>query len=53
LRKAASDPLLVAADFSKEFFDLCFIESVSFGDFLSDSSLAVSCWLQSKMMLVI
>jgi hypothetical protein len=30
----------VAADFLKEFFDLCFIGSAGFGDHLTDSSFA-------------
>jgi hypothetical protein len=36
----------VAADFLKEFFDLCFIGSVGFGDHLTDPSFA-SIWLVS------
>jgi len=37
----------------KEFFDLCFIGSVGFDDRLTDSSLAVSCSLQSDLVLVV
>ncbi len=37
--------------FKKNFFNLCFIESVGFDDYLTDSSLAVSCSLQSKLVL--
>jgi hypothetical protein len=43
----------VAADFYKEFFDLCFIGSVDFDDDLTDSSLEVSCSLQSDLVLVV
>jgi len=43
----------VAADFYKEFFDLCFIGSVGLDDYLTDSSLAVSCSLQSDLVLVV
>ncbi len=37
----------------KEIFDLCFIGSVALNDYLTDSSLAVSCSLQSDLMLVV
>jgi len=37
----------------KNFFDLYFIGSVSFDDHLTDSSLAVSCLLQSALVLVV
>jgi hypothetical protein len=43
----------MAADFYKEFFDLCFIGSVDFDDDLTDSSLEVSCSLQSDLVLVV
>jgi len=43
----------VAADFLKEFFDLCFIGSAGFHDHLTDSSLVVSCSLQSNLVLVV
>jgi hypothetical protein len=36
LWKGSEPPLLVAADFYKEFFDLCFIASVGFDDHLID-----------------
>ena len=39
--------------FKKNFFDLCFIGSVGFDDDLTDSSLAVSCSLQSNLVLVV
>jgi hypothetical protein len=39
--------------FKKNFFDLCFIGSLSFYDHLTDSSLAVSCSLQSALLLVV
>jgi hypothetical protein len=44
----------VAADFFiKEIFDLCFIGSVGFDDYLTDSLLAVPCSLQSALVLVV
>jgi len=43
--------LLLAADFLKEFFDLFFIGSVGFDDYLTDSSLEVSCPFQSYLVL--
>jgi len=39
--------------FKKNFFDLYFIGSVGFEDHLTDSSLAVSCSLQSFLVLVV
>jgi hypothetical protein len=39
--------------FKKNFFDLCFSGSVSFDDHLTDSSLVVSCSLQSALVLVV
>jgi hypothetical protein len=39
--------------FKKNFFDLCSIGSVSFDDYLTDSSLAVSCSLQLALVLVV
>ena len=51
--KRPGPPLLVAADFYKEFFALCFIGSVGFDDHLTESSLAVSCSLQSALLLVV
>jgi hypothetical protein len=39
--------------FKKNFFDLYFIGSVSFDDHLTDSSVAVSCSLQSALVLVV
>ena len=44
--------LPVAADFLN-FFDLCFIGSVGFDDYLTDLSLAKSCSLQSDLVLVV
>ena len=43
----------MAADFLKEFFDLCFIGAVGFDDYFTDSSLAVSYFLQSDLVLVV
>jgi len=37
----------------KNFFDLCFIGSLSSDDHLTDSSLAVSCSLQSALVLIV
>jgi hypothetical protein len=37
----------------KEFFDLCFIGSVGFDDYLTDPSLAISCSLPSDFVLVV
>jgi hypothetical protein len=51
--KGPGPPLRVAADFQKEFFDLCFIGSVGFDDYLTDSSLPVACSLQSDLVLVV
>jgi len=39
--------------FKKNFFDLCFIGSVGFDNHMTDSSLAVSCSLQSNLVLVV
>jgi len=39
--------------FKKNFFDLCFIGSVSFDDHLADSSSAESCTLQLALVLVV
>jgi hypothetical protein len=43
----------VAADFYKEFFDLCFIGSAGFDDYMTDSSLAISGSLQSNLVLIV
>jgi hypothetical protein len=52
-RKGSRAALLLAADFYKEFFYLCFIGSVGFDDCLTDSSLPVSCSLQLNLVLVV
>jgi hypothetical protein len=51
--KSPEPPLLVAANFLKEFFNLCFIGSVGLDDYLTDSSLAIYSSLQSDLVLVV